>query len=356
MNIKVELWELFGPCWRLPARVVWYADLAEVRVGAGAPLTERMRTVAEEKLLTVANRKGTSFWASREALGKVAVLSRYEDPQEVIEWAPLRPSTKVESTFQASDFIQGYCECSFAVIRNPLLATMIWASFCKFMMHWMLNERKTVDLVFAEMDAFMLRRNWQGVAAKAEQKLHRAGAIKDRDLFNSDAQNVADRMGFVFTNRDLTSFDEKTRTLGYTLDVRPNKKFFTFARELVIERMSGREGRSGGNYTTLIRELKGQVKRVIKAYAHYLAEATAPTSNVDCFIYDRAQGKWTWSRGGRTVGESGDPRDGGLSMQAAVEPSPAEEGAGPAETLPAPMPDLQPPDRDMRDTRIESVS
>jgi hypothetical protein len=349
MTPRVELWELIGPCWRLPLRVVWYAELAEVRVGAGAALTRKMRAVAEEKLLTVATPKGSNFWASREALGKVAVLSRYEDPEEVIEWTPLRPPVKVSSGgFQASEFIQSYCECHFAIIRNPLLATAVYASFCKFMMHWMLNERGTVDLLFAEMDALALRRNWQGTAARMEQKLWRAGKIKDRDLFSPDMQNIADRMSEVLTHRELTAFDEKSGTFEYTIDIRTNKKWKEFVGKLGQERLKARDG-----YNGMIRLLRFQLRRVIRCYAHYLEEATHPTANISCYEYDRARGKWEWYNGSRAAGPGGDPRDTSVEMR------PVEEGdesavESEAASLPG-MPALQSGASDLRDTGTEPV-
>lgn len=351
MNVTVELWELTGPSWRLPLRVVWYApDLAEVRVGAGAPLTKKMRSVAEEKLLTVAKQKGTNFWASREALGKIAVLSRCEDPEEVIEWTSIREAARVESGFKATDFIQAYCECHFAVIRNPLLATAVWASFCKFMMHWLLNERGTVDLLFAEMDAFALRRNWQGTAARMEHKLWRAGKIRDKDLFKPDAQNIADRMAHVFQHRDLTSFDEKEKVLEWTLDVRVKKPWRVLMLKLAKERRANKQ-----TYA-IIRELRRQLPKVISAYAHYLEEAARPISNVDCFVYDRAAGEWKWEAGPRFRGESGDPRDSSVEVSAAMEQSPAGTLDCEAETLPATVPDLRSRDGDMREPGQESIS
>jgi hypothetical protein len=351
MTSRVELWELTGAGWRLPIRVVWYSELAEVRVGYGAPLTKRMRSIAEEKLKAIVNPRGNVFWFSRADLEKIASLSRYEDPEDVIEWAPMRPAARVESEFRASDFIQAYVECHFAVIRNPLLATAVWASFCKFMMHWLLNERKTVDLVFAEMDAFALRRGWQGAAAKLEQKVCRMGGIKERDLFNPDPQNVADRMAFVLIHRDLTAWDEKSRTLEYTIDVRTKPQWRDFVKKLVDERAS----LIGNNYLSLVRELKLQLRRVIKAYAHYLEEASHPTSNLDYYVYDRASGKWTWISGSRSAGRSGEARLGGEPLRAALEQGVEAEVDSEVETLPAQVPDLQSRDENMRDAGAESV-
>ena len=288
MSIRVELWELPGPFWRLPIRVVWHAELAEVRVGAGANLTSKMRAEAERKLLTVATLKGTTFWLSKSKLLGIAKLSQSEDPEEVIEWLPSRAQAEVKSDYQAIDFIKAYCGEHYAMIRDPLLAEAVWFSFCRFMMHWLLNENKTVDLVFAKLNAFVLRANWASVAAKYEKQMFRQGKMFRDQLYNPDQQSIVDRgVAEYLITSPVSGVRDKIPII--TLDCQVTDKWRDFVVRLEQHRKSFRNGWS---YPWMLaHRMKLQLPRVIEAYASFLKEARTPPFLVPKVIRDRVTGQ-----------------------------------------------------------------
>lgn len=266
MGVRVELWELTGSHWRLPIRVVWHAELAEVRVGHGARLTSRMMAVAEEKLLTVGQRMGTNFWLSQENLGKIAKPSQFEDPEEVIEWFPPRAGRKLESNFQASEFVRGYCSDPGALVADPLIAEAIYFSFCRYMLHWLLNEQKEVDLVFAKLNSFLFRSNWKSIAAGL-----------DPNWKDADPQHIVDRgMGDRFVTFRMTAWNAEQRTLRHTLDCRTTEEWERFSNKVEMERKRRTHQQIGQYQNSVFVRIKRQMQKVIQSYAQYLREAACP--------------------------------------------------------------------------------
>jgi hypothetical protein len=349
MSVRVELWELPGTHWRLPIRVVWHAELAEVRVGAGVRLPACMVKVAEEKLASAGRRMGTNFWLSQANLSKIAKLSTLEDPEEVIEWYPERAPKKVEATYQARDFIMGYCAESYALVKDPLIAEAIYFSFCRFMLHWLVNEEKEVDLVFAKLNALLLRRNWASAAAKHEHIQRGKNLLLKSSYLNPDLQNMVDRgMAHYFVSSSVTAVDRTNKMALYTLDCRQTDEWDRFTR--LVEKK--RKGAACERYnTSLLVRMKRQLKKVMESYAQYLRETSHPNLLVPVHSIDRVTRQFRIKQCPHELREPPGPWDSSDAVHAAekqsVDCDVEASDAGVCE-----VPYIQPPKEDMRDSGI----
>lgn len=301
-----ELWALTGSFWRLPIEVHWVESLAQVRVGAGAALTRKMREVALERLKLIGTMRDEGIeivmWVPRPKLETVAQQFYGTDPEDVIEWLPAREKVPPTSDFQPpDDFILEYCKSQYAWIRDPLLADIVWMSFIKFMMHWLLNEHRTVNLFFAKMDALCLRNNWKVLAAKDERD--RKKEIEPRDYLNPDVNSMVRRgVGNFLVTGEATGFDGKSKTASYTLEVQETPEWGRMVRK--IERLKVVERGGGtGYWNALVSQLRRQLPRALRAYEFFLKEAARPFSDVSRGRYDRHTGKYLgFTPGGFKVG------------------------------------------------------
>lgn len=274
MNVRVETWQLIGTFWKLPLRVVWMTTLAEVRVGGGVNLTSKMRAAAEEKMRTVATVRGTVFWASYQQLEKVAV--KFEgDPEDAVEWHPERNlEVKAGDGHVPEDFIRAYCQSPEAVIRDPDIMDWIWSTLRRFMLHWLLNEQKTVDLVFAELDAFCFRKNWMSATAKWEHEKRAKKHFAKGAFLNPNLQSMEERgIRNYLTDWPVSAFDKREKIARFTLEVTTTREW-----EKHVERLERERKRLASPvYTSWVtRVIKRQAQRAMEIYAKYLRETSHP--------------------------------------------------------------------------------
>lgn len=340
---KIELWELSGTHWRLPIRVIWYDALAEVRTGAGANLTKKQLQVSEETLASVGNKRLTSWFLTRTQLLTVAKPSHETDPEEIVEWMPSRAPCPTTAVSGVPDFIHEYCGSIYAIVRDPLIADAIWASFCKWMLHWLVNEQKAIDLEFARILPLPVRKSWASAAAKFESVMLKENKILKSDRYDPDMQKIVDRgVAQYLAGPRVSSFDEIARTFRFTLEIVPLECF----HEMVKLRQRKKHRKFvklyGSNHRQTVLRL---LPYILEAYSNYLAEAKWPTGY---FISDHARsGLWAEVIPNRTS----EPWHPGISAaDASSEVGPAEDVESENEMVPE-MPDLQPAEQDMRDTR-----
>lgn len=273
---KIELWELLGPYWRLPLRVVWYGELAEVRSGAGSRLTKKQVEACEEKLDGIGNKKGMAHFLTRFQLEKIAEPSRHEDPDDVVEWLPPRAARTIADEPDISDFVRGYCQSTYALTRSPLMADAIWASFCKWMLHWMVNECGEIDLGFAKMFPVPLRKNWASLVARFEHIQGKAGKF-DPNMQSMVDRGVADYM----IGWSTTGIDPKTRLFTFTLEIITNEKWNRIIELREREKQKRFLARYGYNH---VQEQKRALFRILEAYSFFLTEARK-THGIVYFTY-----------------------------------------------------------------------
>lgn len=278
-NPIVELWVIAGPYWRLPVRVVWHQNLGECRPGGGANLTRKMRAAAEEMLASVGTVKGNTYWVERKGLEEIGRKFHGEDPEDCIEWLPgKQEKIPVRSDYDGDDFVKAFCESSFSPIRNTLIVDWVWAGLKSFMLHWLLNKARTVDLGFATLDAINLRKNWAPAAALEERFRQQMGKIEKKDFLSSDFESMARRgVPEILCSTQMLAADARERLQVYwTLECTTNEKWDRTISSWEKEKRRASYG--GAYYLTVWHQMLRQLPRVLKIYARYLEEARRPGS------------------------------------------------------------------------------
>jgi len=210
-----ELYELCGLGWRFPIRVKWIGEfMAEVRI-CDIPLLKLQRKAIEEGLADHAtHREGQVWFFAPKGLESCAVKSAFTEPEEIVIWQ--RTLNEINPHM---DFIDAYCNSRDTVIRSTKQFVILWSSISKFMLEWMLFHNRSVDLGWAQMNAFCARVNWkQGVFAKIWARRRMAGAPITEEEARRETRNLLHQSW-------LTAYDEKTRLLRWTVEVTPGIDF-----------------------------------------------------------------------------------------------------------------------------------
>jgi len=352
--IIVELWELIGGHWRLPIRVVWNDDVGDVRIGAGLRLLECQWDAADKTLERILLRRfGNTFTVTRSELSTCAVPSKHSNPEAIVEWIPNRPSTlgvEHERESGAPEFIEKYCESGYSVISDPVVATVVWASLQKWMLHWLLNEQKPVDIMFAKLVPLCLRRNWCAAAAKAEHmQMQRSNKGKRKKKHNEKTflspkiSEMIDRgVADFLVGQYATGYDEKHKICPYLIEVVPNERWIKSV--LTVENSK----KSTGRYMDRVNhQMRKQLPDALEIYSQYLQEANFPGAAIGYFHQSGVRWKRKFIHGSYAGVEASGPwqfNDPSLIRMADGTALPVEAKAEIVPTLPR----VRPPKQNVR--------
>lgn len=269
-----ELWELAGPYWKLPLKVIRLGSMAEVRSGFGVRLTPKMISQAEAALDRYGEKNGsTHYMLTEELVALGAVLSSCSDPEDVLEWLPAKQE-KIPEVKGVPEFIHKYCESGYSVIRDPQVADIVWGSFCKWMLHWFVNRTEPIDLGFAKIIPLPMRRNWANTAIRFEQKQNRKGLIKKKDFLSTSQASMKRRgMTEFFCSSDVTSVRENgPGYIRWILEIITGETFESMMKKKMIQALSTEN---------IYRDLKAKLPLILDAYENYLKEVRHPCRTVD---------------------------------------------------------------------------
>lgn len=282
---RVEIWIIAGSHWRLPVRVVWHQNLGECRPGAGANLTKKMRAAVEQVLEPLGNTRGFTYWIDREKLEMVGRKYEGDDPEDCIEWLPSRQEpVRVREDFKPEDFIRAFCASHFSLIHDTLLMDAIWVNLKAFMLHWLLNERQSVDLGFARLDALNLRKNW------AQIVMYRDRLTGNRRVDMNFEEMTKRKATELLCSTELLAAHRDTNLIRWTLECTTNEQWDK-ATALVEE--EHRRVRRGNRYRFAVwDQMVRQLPALMRIYARYIQEATRPTARLvegfaNCLPYER---------------------------------------------------------------------
>jgi hypothetical protein len=341
-----ELWEVVGPTWRLPVFVRWHDSLGLLEPDCCVLLGCQFKA-RWEVLKPFVFERGAQQWICRADLQKVAHKSDKSSSEDVVEWLPRRPPIDVPK-LPDNEFIQAYCASEFAIGRDPAVMDAIWISFCKFGLHWLVNEEKEINFLFARVVPIFLRKNWSNATAKWERDLFQMKDMLRGDYLAPDIESIFKRgaADFLASGR-VTSWCPEHHLARPILEIIESKEY----REAAMNRERARKRRWGIHYwTTFIERLKLQLPAVVEIYAHHLTEATYPI----CKIFSNA----VESRAGKRYRTAFLAQAAEASkhwMESDPVPVPLEQTGEPG-TLPgadegmSEVPDLQSHTRDVRDT------
>lgn len=338
----------------MPLLVEWFdPHLAEIRL-ADIPLLAEQKRLGLDLLEALGTRQDEKVWVTRAILEANAVRSEQGDPEAVVEWLPRRKPQPVREDYQADEFIAEFCASPYAPIRDTLIMDAVWAGMQKFMLHWLLNKRKPLDLLFCRLTPLLFRGNWQAVVARWE-KNQQGRKMTGKQMYAPSQRSMIERgVADYLCETTVTAVDVKRKVLRWTISCSVNPAFHELAWKLETERK--RRGGSGNYWVRSVQEqLKRQLPLALDAYEEFLKEAARPYISVlerghagrkspENFLAKRVRIMERPAIAPETIVLSDDPRveeGGGLTLEAEIE------------ALPAGVPDLQPGIGNMRDTRGE---
>lgn len=339
-----ELWELVGPSWRLPLRIVWHDDFGEVIFPIH--LLNVQRFALDKVIHQYLYERAGKLWICRADLTKVAHRSDHTDPEDIVEWLPAARKVKVDS-FQENNFIEGYCSSPFAIHRDPSIMDTIWASFCKYMLHRFINDEKEISFGFMRLVPILARKHWFNVVAKFEHAQFKKHAIFKSEFLNPDPQSIIDRgVADHMTGVMITSFDPVNNVPRPTIEVVLNEEFFQASLKKELARK--RAWRPQKYWWQYLERLKRQLGLVMELYAENLKEAQHPYCGINKSSFVGRNRKQPAAAIGPTAREASGPWGEADVLFPRVEP--AQQSGVVHETngnVPA-VPDLLPQERDVR--------
>lgn len=270
-----ELYELIGVGFRLPVYVRfegerWNKECVSVAIPKSMPLLRAQRRAIELTLGRAMDRRDQLAWIlRRDTLSQWLCKSNHTDPQDVVVWNWTDPESVVNE-----DFVTAYCQHSTSVLKNKNDARFAWASFCKFMMHWMLHLEKPLHLGFARITAVPARSNWLAI-------LHARYVIALRYVNFSEAKFKKKHL----QHMTMTAFDERTQTIRWSLALESLPLFQSESCKVELERQRG------------VRKYPVHVSNLLKKHSHrmyeifkaYLSQAAHPVLRLPQVKFGRAK-------------------------------------------------------------------
>lgn len=285
MSETTELWELIGTFWRMPIAVQWIDAIAMVQV-ADVPLLNRQVTAITSFLHEAgAQERSSIFYIRRDLLKRIAIPSAAKDPEEIVQWMPAAPpltqaqDPTFEQDWKPSEFVADYCASSFAVIHDRLIADAIFVSFCKFMLHQLMNRQKQVDLIFIRLCPFLFRANWKGTVARHDRKpsagVKAKKGIGKLGLFSPRIETMIRRgLADYMCSEHVVAFDRENKVCLWRIEVLPQAMFLRMSSRLERER---KRRTKFGYFYWVAEQLKRQLPDALKVYSAWLTQASLPT-------------------------------------------------------------------------------
>lgn len=285
-----ELYEFHGPNFKFPILLTWHDVIAEIKPHPSAPLLKIQQAAFDAQMTFLgAEFHDESWWLQEIAAKECCVISMLADPEEILEWQPLRKDAPANAKEDYADpFISDYTRSPFAVIRDNLTAELVWQSFSKFMLHRLLNTQKPVDLYFARIVPLQMRADWKAITTAWETK-----HVKE-DRFNPEIDSITNRgvAGFLaadhitgvvkgpsnYKNTLVPASELSPRTVctaSWTLEIIPNESFDKMARRLELYRRYP-NGHWFYYWKNINNQLKIQLPNAIEVYANYIKKAALP--------------------------------------------------------------------------------
>jgi hypothetical protein len=261
-------YELKGPFWIFPILVEWHDVVAQIQLHPSVKLLAIQEKELTRFLSANAQFRDGSWWMMKATFMTVAVPIPEGDPEEVVEWRRPGAGPKKESNEAGDPFVMAYTASRYCVIPDHMVNEMIWASFLKFAMHWLTNERQPLDLYFARIYPLLFRKNWKEILIRKEPGKVRRYRHVHGDIIK---RGLADHM----VTGEMLGFDRSINRCRWTLEIVELDPFRRMTESL--ERMRG-DGYFYG--PQLKNRLKIQLSYAIECYSAFLREATFPFINL----------------------------------------------------------------------------
>jgi hypothetical protein len=343
----IEFWVVCGPTWRLPVSIEWADTLGEINLEVVSLLA-----IQRQALLDLVGPKifarGGKVWIFRADLLTLAHPAPALPVEQLVEWLPSRARAE-EIEFIDNDFIKGYCESEFAVSKDPAVMDVMWISLCKFALHWLVNEEREIDMIFARIIPLAFRKNWSNAAAKYELRKFREHQIQKSEFLCPNQESIIDRgLADYLASDNLTSFDEKTKLPRMCLEILEGREY----REATQRREKARRQRWGIKFwERFFDRLKRQLPVVLEIYEHHLREAKYPYCKTNPKSIGGSSGKRPRTHTGGKAAPASAHFGEDCTLYPPIETSEPSNLPSADGCLPDEVPDLQSPAGDVRYSR-----
>lgn len=275
-----ETWILCDENWALPVSVDWpgQQDMAGVRYIPGFPLLNIQREAIAARLQPIGMLREDAWWVLREHLEVIASPTT-EDPERVVIWRPVEARVKYRSGPHNTNRDEFFAEMArTSIINDPVKCEVLWVSFCKVVLSWMLNNQRPVPMGFCDLYAVPMRPNWKQIIFQKQQGRQTAGGkakLNRTQLAESSVNKLIDRgTGDDLLDPKLLFWCKKDEHMYWSIEARPKNMWWRMVKALELAK---KKKRRGGFYLAGIADtMKRLLPQTLDLYASFLQQASLP--------------------------------------------------------------------------------
>lgn len=267
----MNTWIINEQDWSLPVAVAWpdEGDMVNVHLDR-VPLLKIQVEALEKKLATVGSKQMSGWWLMKSQLDEIAHPCAGDPEREVI-WRP-GPAPRFKPGVD-DGFIKSYCRTG--LISDPAQAALVFHSFTRHMLSWLLNEQRPVNLGFAELLPVPLRANWLTVlhqknsgkfsSKKSEWRKITAAPTPEKLFAFGAADTLIDPQLFAWCRKD--------EHLYWSIHTRPKKMWWRMVKAVEMEK---KKRLRLAYYKNSVNTVKHHLPKLIETYASFLQQVCLP--------------------------------------------------------------------------------
>lgn len=252
-----------------------------MRIGGGIRLLDIQLETAVARLTEIGavyeqrGDNGKRWWIATEQLEAACTPEGKVNPESVLEWRPAERVRYRQPTHRyknRDEFFHEFAKAGW--ISDRYKAELIFVSFCKFMLHWLVNEQKPVELGFCTLVPVPLRANWKsllltkGVGKKPEE----VGKEVLNGLYTAWRDKPRPRLG-----------THSNKHIFWSLEVLPERSWFraTIAFERVRRSVKYRLKGELFRYCRAVTEsIRRSIPSLARLYATYVSQVKRPAARL----------------------------------------------------------------------------
>lgn len=244
----MEIWIVSYEDWSLPVQVQWLeqSDVASVNLCPTVPLLGLQTKALKDRLSMLGEFRNESWWILKTVLnanGKKIT----GDPELFVVWRPIEARVKYRSGEQNKNRDEFFAEYArTGIINDPGKAEVVFISFQKHMISWMLNHQRPVDLGFCDLYPVPYRPNWKQLLLQRVQGLRAAGRLKhltNRDMAQMTVEKmvkegIADEM----IDPKFLFWCKKDGHMYWSIEARPRSMWWRMVKAVEMAKKNKRHG------------------------------------------------------------------------------------------------------------------
>lgn len=280
-----ETWIVSDENWSLPVIVEWpeQNDVAAVRV-SDLPMLSIQRHALETKLHSAGKFRNDAWWILRSVL-QVIGHAITDDAEKYVVWRPLDARVKFRSGPHNADRDEFFAEYARnGIVSDPVKAEVIFVSFCKHMLSWMLNEQRPVQLGFCDLYAVPYRPNWKQLLFQRQQ----GRKVLPKTVLNRASMNDMVERGVPddLIDPKLIFWNKPDAHMYWSIEARPRSMWWRMVKAVELAKKAKRHG---GVYLESVSDtLKRLLPQSMELYASYLQQVSVPWVKLAASVRSRS--------------------------------------------------------------------